>query len=1109
MNKLAFCKIRRLFIVSLSVCLCLFALSAKAQSARITLKYENVPLENVMNEIEKQTRYLFVARNVDTATRVSVDIENKAINEALTQLLNGTGIGYKIEGANIILDKAETPQQPQKPVTVTGVVSDGQGQPVVGATVGVRGTNTGNVAGVDGRFSISVPAPAASRQLEVSSLGYETAVVTVGERTTVNVTLAQAVSRIDEVVVTALGIRRSEKALAYTVAKVASDELTTVRDANFINALSGKVAGAVINPSASGVGGASKVVMRGMKSILQSSNVLYVIDGIPMYNNRAGLSDFTYDSKGSTESIADINPDDIASMSVLTGAAAAALYGSEAANGAVLITTRQGEAGELKVGLSSGVEFFTPLWLPEFQSRYGTGLNGKAGGSTSTSWGAYIPEAARYNYSPEDFFQTGRILNNSVTVSGGTDRNQTYFSAAAVNSDGMTPNNRYDRYNFTFRNTSYLLRERLVLDASASYILQNDRNMTTQGQYSNPLVPVYLFPRGDNFDLVRAFERWNPARNIYEQFWPQGAGDLTMQNPYWIAYRNPRENRRNRYMLSASATYKITDWMDIAGRVRIDNTGTFYTQKFYATSNPTLLEGSKYGMYREMTEESRQSYGDVMLNINKTFGDDFSLSAQAGASISDKQLRGMQIEGPLAKPANVFNVQAIEYSKRKLIPAGWREQTQSVFASAEVGWRSQVFLTATGRNDWASQLAGSPNSSFFYPSVGISWLPSETFKLGRQVQYLKLRASWASVASPFPRELTYATYPYDNTGQTWDDRTNYPIGELLPERTRTTELGVDVRLLCGLSLAASWYHADTYNQTFNPQISASSGYSDMYVQTGHVRNTGVEMSFGYNRTWGGFTWDSGLNFSANRNRIVELMRNWENPWTGEIISKDRLEVGKLGETLIVLKEGGSMGDLYSTVDLRRDENGQIKIDETGSVIRESGLPDMRLGSVFPKANLSWRNGFSYKGVNMNVLLAARFGGVVYSATQANLDLYGVSETSAAARDAGGTLVNGRIEMNAESWFRVVGTGSGIPQYYTYDATNVRVQEFSLGYTIPRKWLKVCDATVSLVARNLWMIYCEAPFDPETVASTDNFYSGIDNFMMPSTRNLGFNVNIKF
>ena len=341
------------------------------------------------------------------------------------------------------------------------------------------------------RLRFRYPPPAADRQLEISFIGYTPVSIVVGSRTSFEITLEEAASEIEQVVVTALGIKRSEKAVAYNVQQIKAEDITTVKDANFINSLTGKVAGVTINASSSGVGGASKVVLRGNKSISQSSNALYIIDGIPMYNFGGG-GGTEFDSRGATESIADLNPEDIESMSVLTGAAAAALYGSEAANGAVMITTKKGQAGTLKATFSSNIEFLAPFIQPEFQNRYGTGLNGQRSGSSIYSWGEKLRPEARYGYTPDDYFETGHVYTNAVTVSGGTDKNQTYFSAASVNSDGIIPNNEYDRYNFTFRNTSYFLKDRLKLDASASYIYQKDQNMTNQGVYSNPLVPAYL-----------------------------------------------------------------------------------------------------------------------------------------------------------------------------------------------------------------------------------------------------------------------------------------------------------------------------------------------------------------------------------------------------------------------------------------------------------------------------------------------------------------------------------------------------------------------------------------------------------------------------------------
>ena len=900
-------KIGRLFRLALLVCLNCAVFTVQAQTARITLDLQNATLEQAMDKIKAQTWYLFINRDVEDleSRKVSINVSNELITKVLDQLFSPFDIGYDIDGRSIFIYKQQAAET--QPVTVTGRVTDAKGQPVVGASVIVRGTTLGVSTDAEGRFTLEVPAPAASQALEVSALGYETTTIPVGSRTTFAVTLRESTSEIESVVVTALGIRRQEKALSYNVQQVEASDITLVKDANFMNSLSGKVAGVTINASSSGVGGATKVVLRGNKSISQSSNALYVIDGIPMYNFGGG-GGTEFDSRGATESIADINPEDIESISVLTGAAAAALYGSEAANGAVMITTKKGQAGALKVTLSSNTEFLNPFVQPEFQNRYGTGLNGQRSGSKIYSWGERLNPASSYGYTPNDFFETGHVYTNAVTVSGGTDRNQTYFSAASVNSDGIIPNNEYDRYNFTFRNTSYFLKDKLRLDASASYIYQQDQNMTNQGVYSNPLVPAYLFPRGENFDLYRRFERYNEGTKLMEQFWSADmeGGDLRMQNPYWIAYRNLRNTDKKRYMLSFSASYDILPWLNVTGRVRIDNANSLYTQKLYASSNTTITDGGKNGHYTEARAYDSQTYGDVMVNINKTFGDDWSLQANVGASVNNVKSDELSYRGPIQENGlpNVFNVFDLDDTKKRAEKTGWHDQTQSVFASVEVGWKQMLYLTVTGRNDWASQIAGSSESSFFYPSVGLSWVPTSLWNMGEAFNYLKIRGSIASVGMPFPRYLTIPTYEYDATNRVWKDKTHYPIGDLKPERTTTYEVGVDARLWRHINLSVSWYQADTKNQTFDPSLPPSSSYTTIYLQTGHVRNTGVELSAGYDNTWRDFRWATNFTFSWNRNEIIELAANAVNPVTGEPLNLEKLDIKGLGKAKYILKEGG-------------------------------------------------------------------------------------------------------------------------------------------------------------------------------------------------------------
>ncbi len=1091
-------------------CLLLMQTSTFAQSsAKITIQKKNISVIEALKEVEKQSDFSvgFNDSQLKNKPVLNLDLKAATIENALVQILKGSGFTYQFKGKYIMIIPDNKPKE--TPVRkVTGKVVDENNEPLIGVNIKVEGSSEGAITDMDGNFSITAPQGSI---LSFTYVGYAPQTVRITEKNVYTVKLMSDTRQLNEVVVTALGIKREQKALSYNVQQVKADAISGIKDANFINSLNGKVAGVNINSSSSGVGGASKVVMRGTKSIEQSSNALYVIDGIPMFNFGGG-GGTEFDSRGKTESIADLNPDDIESISVLTGAAAAALYGSNAANGAIVITTKRGEVGKLQVSVNSNTEFSKPFALPEFQNRYGTGTRGKTGGTTTLSWGPLLNNAARTGFEPKEFFDTGLIFTNSVTLSTGTDKNQTFFSAASVNSQGIVPNNRYNRFNFTFRNTTNFLNDRMKLDVGASYIIQNDRNMTNQGVYSNPIVPVYLFPRSDDFSLIKVFERWDPARKINTMFWPQGEGDLRMQNPYWIAYRNLRLNQKKRYMLSAQLSYDITDWLNIAGRVRVDNSHTKYEQKLYASSNATITEESTQGHYTIAKPDETQTYADVLANINKRFGD-YSLVANVGASIVNNKYEELSYRGPIREKGipNVFNVFDLDNAKKKARQDEWQEQTQSVFASVEVGWKSMLYLTLTGRNDWASQLANSSTSSFFYPSVGLSGIISEMVQMPSFIDYMKVRGSFSSVGMPYPRNLTSPTYEYNETTQSWKPKTHYPIGDLKPERTNSWELGLDMRLFKDFNLGLSWYLANTFNQTFDPQISVSSGYTTIYLQTGYVRNTGLELSLGYGHTWNNhFRWESNFTLSHNKNKIKELVRNYVHPETGELINKDRLDVGGLGKARFILKEGGTLGDLYTQSDLKRDDNGMIDIDPTGAVNIENNLPDIKLGSVFPKANLAWNNRFSWKGISLNALFTARIGGIVYSATEAAMDQYGVSERSALARDNGGVLVNGRTLVDAENYFTKIGSESGLPQYYTYSATNVRLQEASIGYTIPRKWLgNVCDIQVSVIGRNLWMIYNKAPFDPESVATTDNYYQGIDYFMLPSTRNIGFNVKINF
>lgn len=935
------------------------------------------------------------------------------------------------------------------------------------------------------------------------------------------------------VITTALGIKRQERSLSYNAQQINADDLTTIKDANFVNSLSGKVAGITVNQSASGVGGATKVVMRGVKSIEKSNNALYVIDGVPLLSLTSAQGEGRFSSTGSTEGIADINPEDIESMTVLTGASAAALYGSAAANGAILITTKKGKAGTVKVNFSTGADFSSPFVMPLFQNRYGS--DGKI-----TSWGAKLPEDAE-KYQPKDFFQRGTVLMNSISLSGGSEKNQTYVSAASTNSQGLIPNNIYNRYNFSFRNTTSLLNDRFRIDAGASYILQDNRNMVNQGEYMNPLVGAYLLPRGDGLEKTKIFEIYNPSRKIYEQLWgdftgTEGlfngsySGDYSLQNPYWVAYRNLRDMKRERNIMSLGLSYDLKSWTasekwDVSARVRTDNTHFRGTDKRYA-STLALLDMSKNGHFGQSEGVEKQTYLDVLTNLTRKYDWDgvgrFSLTANLGASLQDNRVDGTVYSGPLREDGipNVFNTFNIDQGAQKTlnVPAGWTEQTQSIFSSVELGYNNYLFLTLTGRNDWASQLANSPNKSFFYPSVGLSSIITEMLspdvraQLSPVLSYLKLRAAFSSVGSPFDRGLTTPTYTFDETNKVWKTVSHFPIGALYPERTNSYEAGISSKWAHRrLSLDLTFYRTNTANQTIRAAISPSSGYDAVYLQTGNVQNRGLELGLGYDIKSGkDFSWNSYFTMGYNKNVIKSLLENYINPVTGQKESKEYLEKNSFGPLKYILKTGGSLGDIYTDADFLRNQDGNIFVDANGKVSTSNFGPGKfeKLGSVLPNYTMGWRNDFTINNFTLGALLNGRVGGLVVSMTEAALDHYGVSQGSADARDAGGVIING-IPIDAQNYYEVRGKNR-LPQYYTYDATNFRIQEAYLAYKLPRRVFKnFADLTISLVGRNLAMLYSKAPFDPEVVSSTGNYAQGLDYFMVPSLRSFGFNIKANF
>ena len=597
-------------------------------------------------------------------------------------------------------------------------------------------------------------------------------------------------------------------------------------------------------------------------------------------------------------------------------------------------------------------------------------------------------------------------------------------------------------------------------------------------------------------------------RNFPTQYWPISDSRFANQNPYWTAYRNLAPDDKDRFMFNAGLTYNIFDWLSVAGRIRLDKTFITSERKIYASSFNYFAK--EKGAYEYYDYKDHQTYIDAIANINKTFGK-FSLAANVGYSYSDYASLTRGYGGNLVLVPNKFSLNNINPSDSKIREGGGDSKVRNVaaFASAELGWRSMVYLTLTGRNDWNSRLVNSSEESFFYPSVGLSGIISEMTKLPSFISYLKVRGSYTEVGSPVSRSgMTPGTITTPIVGGSLKSTDIYPFTDYKAERTKSYEFGLTARFWKKLSFDFTWYKSNTYNQTFIGELPESSGYKAVYLQAGNVENRGVEMALGYNDNFGGLQWNSSLVYSKNVNEIKEMVKDYHHPLSPKPINIP--EVSK-DNGRVLLKVGGSINDIYARKVLAKDNQGFVNVSPSGGMSLETVEP-IYLGKTTPDFTMGWNNNFTYKNFGLSFLINARFGGVVTSSTQALLDRFGVSKASADARDAGGVMIPNQGLYDAKKYYTLVATGENdLAGYYTYSATNVRLQELTLSYKFNSKLFNnvIKDLTLSFVATNPWMIYCKAPFDPELTASTGTYGQGNDYFMQPSLKSYGFSVKFKF
>ncbi len=993
-------------------------------------------------------------------------------------------------------------------VKVKGVVTDEQYLPFTGANVQIDGTTEGVVTDLEGKFTIQVPV---GTVLKISFLGFITQTVCVEGEAELQIVLHEDVQQLTHVVVTALGLKREESSLTYSMKEVLGEELTRVKDPNMINALTGKVSGLQVNKASSGLGASAKVLLRGIRSVVGNNQPLYVVDGIPVSN---ASNEQAYTAVGGTadsgnrdggDGISNLNPEDVESISVLKGAPAAALYGSQAANGVILITTKKGRADVRKITFSTHLTFDQVMNLPQFQNTYGVsdGVN---------SWGEKIDMPAYDNVS--GFFRTSVTSMNNVSVSAGNENYQTYFSYGNTIASGLTEGNHMRKHNFNFRETATLFNGRLKLDASVTLFRQQiDNRNPPGGFYMNPLVGLYRFPRGMDLSTYKnSFEVWNESRNLNVQNWHSDTSDFE-QNPYWILNRIQSKDVRRRTLASMSMEWKLADWLRLQARGSIDNIADKIRQKFYASTAPALAGDN--GRYVEMDYGEEMYYGDIMATAEKKWGC-LQLNATVGASINDKTVNSLRYDSKTAslKYANVFNVANIVMDGSAYVSQqiDAQRQMQSVFATTQLGWNDLVYLDLSARNDWASTLAFTPSedTGYFYPSVGASWLVHKTWKLPEWISFSKMRAAWSKVGNDIPLFITNPVAHIAAGGEI-ESVDAAPFEDMKPEMTTSVELGTEWKFLNNrISLQVTWYKTNTRNQFFKLPSKTGDKYAYRYVNAGDIQNRGWEAGLsGYPVMMHAWMWRTEFNFSRNVNKVVRL--------------HEELPVfvygpqGFSSSYAMKLVEGGSFGDIYGKA-FERDAYGQIVYETEGTL---AGLPRVvgdgnliKVGNINPAFTLSWGNTITYKEWSLSFLVDSRFGGDVLSQTLADLDQFGVTKATAAARDAGYVELEGhRIENVADFYRKIVGGRAGVTEYYMYDATNIRMRELSLGYTLPRKWV---DATrifrgvqFSLTGRNLFFIYKKAPFDPELVLSTGNDNQGIEVYGMPTTRSLGFSIKCDF
>ncbi len=1004
--------------------------------------------------------------------------------------------------------------------------SDNSGLP--GVAVKVKGSTRGTITDVEGNYKINVGDKGV---LVFSSIGFSTKEMPVGSASEINMVMTASVNSLDEVVVTALGISKEQKTLSYATQQINTKTFSQAKDLNVANSLAGRVVGLDIVRSSSGIGGSTRVVLRGDRSISGNNQALIVVDGVP-FNNSNGSSGNIFGGRDGGDGISSINPDDIESMNILRGGSATALYGSSAANGAILINTKKGVTQKgYGVTINSSFQAEQAISLRKFQNEYGQGSGGVYSKLSENSWGpkldgrqvegwqnSAVGAPATYSFSPQpntydDFYKTGSQLSNSVSFSGGSDKMQTYFSYTNVGAKGLVDNNKLQR-NIVNLRISNKISDKISIDSKLTYLAENIDNRGTLGEvYQNVNRHVARMPRNISLEAAQQFEYTDAQGRNKQSFWNPGSNGG--QNPYWIKNRTTSTDTRDRITGFSALTYQATKAFSIIARGSIDKYVDKFEGKFF-TDTYTIAPN---GDYRTAWTENSSTNFDLLGLYKQRINETISLDALVGGNVqSFSTLFQNSNTGGLNRD-NLFittNARAPQNNRGVV-----ESQKQGVFATADVTFKDALTVSVSARNDWSSTLPKA-NRSYFYPSAGFSAVLSNLIEMPTSISFAKFRGTYAVTGNDAAPYLINQTYTFraggDNGFITRDGLK--PFENLKPELTTSIEFGLEFKLLKNrLGFDIGYYSSDSKNQLFRVSIPPASGWSQEYVNAGLVRNSGVEITMNLNPiNTGDFRWDVDLNYAKNVNKLVELtpeLKSYDIPGGNDFMNSVRAIEGK------------PLGEVFSR-GYQRNDAGQILVGVNGVPKITSGYT-VYLGNTRPDWIGGISNKFTYKNVSLSFLVSAKMGGVVTSFTNAVLYGDGVTEETLAGRDS--FIFDGVVEttkdnpaptagqqnkvaINAEKYWTVVG-GRNTPagEVFTYSASNIRLRELTLGYSLPAGLIKKSpfqSATLSLVGRNLFFIMNNAKgFDPELTAGSQNTSVGLEGFSTPPTRTIGLNLNLKF